>query len=116
MGPSGQYALPNLIQSLDFNSAQLVTAYRMIYMIADGTTYSIINVIGPDALQIWKNVYSFIAPGVPENQWQIEVEGWLKTTLAERQAYMVEVAVNIADLGPHGHVGFPVANNTLYEE
>ena len=85
-------------------------------MIADGTTYSSVDVIGPDALQIWKKVYGFIAPGVPENQWQIEVEGWLKTTLAKRQAYMVEYAVNTAHLGPHGHIGFPVANNTLYEE
>ena len=88
----------------------------MIYMIADGTTYSSVDVIGPDALQIWKKVYGFIAPGVPENQWQIEVEGWLKTTLAKRQAYMVEYAVNTAQLSPHGHIGLLVANNTLYEE
>src|SRR6266516_4523594 len=40
---SGQYALPTLIQSYNFNPAQLVTAYRMIYMIADGTTYSSVN-------------------------------------------------------------------------
>jgi hypothetical protein len=113
---SGQNSLPTLIRSLNFNSAQLVTAYRMIYMIADGTTYSSVNGIGPDALQIWNKVYDFVAPGVPENQWQIEVEGWLETTLAKWQAYVVEYASNTADLGHHGHVGFPVSNNTLQTE
>jgi hypothetical protein len=96
---SGQYALPTLIQSHNFNSAQLVTAYRMIYMIADGTTYSSVNGLGPDALQIWSKVYDFVALGALENQWQIEVEGWLETTLAKWQAYMVGYASNTADLG-----------------
>jgi hypothetical protein len=111
--PSGQNALPTLIQSYQFNLAQLVTAYRMIYMIADGTTYSSVNGIGPDALQIWNKVYNFVAPGVPDNQWQIEVEGWLETTLAKWQAYTVEYASNTANLSPHGRVGFPVSNSTL---
>jgi len=58
---SGQCALPTLIQSHNFNSAQLVTAYRMIYMTANGTTYSSVNGFGPDALQVWNKVYNFIA-------------------------------------------------------
>ena len=88
----------------------------MIYMIADDATYSSANGIGPDALQIWSKVYDFVAPRVPENQWQIEVEGWLEMTLAKWQAYMVEYASNTADLGQHGHVGFPVSNSTLDTE
>ena len=88
----------------------------MIYMIADGTTYSSVDVIGPDTLQIWKKVYGFIAPGVRENQWQIEVEGWLKTTLAKRQAYMVEYAVDTAHLGPSQPHRLSSGKQHLYEE
>jgi hypothetical protein len=59
---SGQCALLILIQPHNFNSAQLVTAYRMIYMTADGTSYSSVNGVGPDALRIWNKVYDFVAP------------------------------------------------------
>lgn len=85
---SGQNALLTLIRSLNFNSTQLVTTYRMIYMIADGTGYSSVSGTGPDALQICSKVYDFVAPSVPENQWQIEVEGWLETTLAKWWVYV----------------------------
>lgn len=111
--PGGQNVLSNLIQSLDLQPAQLVTAYRILYMITDGTLYSS---IGPDALQIFNEVYNFVAPGIPQNQWQVEIKGWMETTLAKWQAYMVEYAANTADLGPHGHVGFPLSNDTLFRE
>lgn len=113
---SGQAALSGLIESLYLNEAQLVTAYRMIYMIVDGTTYSSINGIGPDALQIWNEVYDFIAPGVPDNQWQIEVRGWFETTLAKWQAFMVGYSRNEDSLGSHGHIGFPVSNSSLQQQ
>jgi hypothetical protein len=109
----GQEALGEEILSLGLNAAQFVTAQRMIYMINYANTYSSINGIGPDALKVWSQVYGFVAPGLPQNQWKIEVEGWFETTLAKWQAFMVEFAANTANLGPHGHVGFPVTNSTL---
>lgn len=109
----GQEALSREILSLNLNPAQFVTAQRMIYMINYANAYSSINGVGPDSLKVWSQVYGFIAPGLPQNQWKIEVEGWFETTLAKWQAFMVEFAANTADLGPYGHVGFPVTNSTL---
>lgn len=109
----GQDALGREILSLGLNAAQFVTAQRMIYMISYANTYSSINGIGPDALKVWDQVYDFIAPKLPQNQWKIEVEGWFETTLAKWQAFMVEFAINTAELGSHRHVGFPVTNSTL---
>lgn len=109
----GQNALLSNIHSVGLSQDQYVTAVRMVYMIADGTTYSSVDGIGPDALQVWDEVHDFVAPGVPANQWQVEMQGWLETTLSKWQAYMVEYAHNTGSKGAHGHVGYPISNSSL---
>lgn len=112
--PGGQEALPNEIENLNLNLVQYVTAQRFIYMIGWANTYSSVNGIGPEALRLWNEVYNFISPPVPANQWELEVEGWFQTTLAKWQTFMVEYAFSTTtQLGPSGHIGFPVTNATL---
>jgi hypothetical protein len=55
---------------------------------------------GPGAL--WANnlVALNSSPGLPDNQWHIEVLGWFQTNLAKLQAYMVEFASSNVGLSP----------------
>jgi hypothetical protein len=114
--PSGQLALYDAIETLGLNVAQLVTAQRLIRIITNTDTYSSVYGSGPSALKASDRVLYLVSPGLPDNQWQIEVEGWIETSLAKMQAYAVEYAVNTADIGPYGSVGYPLANNTTLAE
>lgn len=114
---SGQAALPTLLNKLDLNANQYVTVQRLLYTISTATVYSSVAGIGPDALRLWSAVYQLIAPGMPSNQWQLEVDGWHETTLAKWQALMVEFAANpYASAHPPEHgpfLTFPGSNATL---
>lgn len=95
------------VTQLDLNAAQSVTATRLLYAISNANLYSSINGLGPEALRLYSGAYNLISPGVPQNQWQLEVEGWVQTNLAKWQALMVEYAHNTADLGTFGHLDGP---------
>ena len=114
--PSGQLALYDAIETLGLNVAQLVTAQRLIRIITNTDTYSSVYGSGPSALKASDKVLNFFSQGLPDNQWQIEVEGWIETSLAKMQAYTVEYAANTAITDPSESVGYPLANNTTIAE
>jgi len=91
-----------------FNPAQQAAAGRLIIAIAATGTYSTVQVLGANAL--WANNLVWdgnLSPGLPDNQWQIEVLGWFQTSLARIQAYVVDFASNAGKLGSLGTVVSP---------
>lgn len=99
--------LQSNVTQLDLSTAQSVTAARLLYIVSSANLWSSINGLGAEALRMYSEVYDFISPGVPQNQWQLEVEGWVQTNLAKWQALMVEYAYNTADLSTSGHLDGP---------
>jgi hypothetical protein len=57
------------------------------------------------ASMLWANnlATANLSPGLPDNQWQIEVLGWFQTTLAKIQASMVEFASSTVGVSPFGN-------------
>jgi hypothetical protein len=91
-----------------FNTAQQATAGRLILALASIGTYSPVQVLGTGAL--WANSFVWsgnLSPGLPDNQWQIEVLGWFQTNLARLQSYVVDFPSNAGKLGPRGTVLSP---------
>ena len=73
--------------------------------------YNIFNIVTSLGINsLWANNLAFgtLAPGLPDNQWHIEVLGWLQTILVQLQASVVNYASNNHDkLGPQGKVNSP---------
>lgn len=101
-------SLPLSLETLALNSAQTVTATRFIYMISWANLWSAVNGLGPNALRMYDTAYDYIIDDIPPNQWQLEVQGWFETILAKWQAYTTSFAHYYTDLGPYGHLDFPV--------
>ena len=90
------------------NDYQTATALRLAYALRLSGTFDTVKFLGTAALlanDLLTDVT--IGQGLPDNQWQTEVQGWFETSLAKLQAYVVEWAANLADLGPEGSVLAP---------
>ncbi|KAI1627942.1 hypothetical protein EDD37DRAFT_286894 [Exophiala viscosa] len=108
--------LRNGFLELGLNAYQLVTARRLALALILTSTYHTVNGLGSTALLARDRVLDFISTGLPANQWQIEMEGWFATSLAKLQAYVVEYAANVADLGPTGSVVSPAPGSQNAED
>lgn len=111
--PGGWYHLSDAVFAKNtpgFNTAQRNTAGRIVTALAQSDIYTSVAGVGAGAL--WANNVAAmnISPGLPSNQWQIEVQGWFQTSLAKLQAYMVEYASNTAGLGPFGRIDLQYGN------
>ena len=104
---TGIVNLTNAVGSLGLNPAQNVTAQRVLKYFSLTSTYYSVFGSGPNALKQADLVSFFRSSSPPYGQWRKEVEGWFETTLASLQAYAVEYAANVANLGPYGSVTFP---------
>nr|RBQ94700.1 hypothetical protein FVER53263_07735 [Fusarium verticillioides] len=107
--PAGILSLVNSLASttLNFSTAQLSTADRIIYSLAQSNTYTTVANLGTAALWANNMVTGHVSFGLPEDQWKTEVIGWFQTNLAMLQAYVVDFASNTADLGAFGYVEPP---------
>lgn len=93
---------------IGLNDYQIATAQRLLYALSLTGTYTTVNSLGDTALFARNHLSGIImSEGLPDNQWQIEVQGWFETSLAKLQSYVVEWAANLADLGPEGSVIAP---------
>jgi hypothetical protein len=94
---------------IGLNDYQIATAQRLFYALTLTGTYVTVNLLGDTALFARDHLSGItIGEGLPDNQWQIEVQGWFETSLAKLQSYVVEWAANLADLGPEGSVIAPL--------
>jgi hypothetical protein len=107
-----QSGLIEAIQSLDLSLTQYVTAQRLIHSFSYSNTYSSTFGFGANALKASDQVLNFKCLNLPFNQWQKEVEGWFETSLVKIQAYTVEYASNIADLGIYSNISYPGSNGS----
>ena len=81
-------------KKLDLTAAQAVTTWRLLHTVNITSTFLSVFGAGTSALKASDRLLSTVSPGLPPNQWQIEVQGWFETTLAKFQAYAVEYAKN----------------------
>jgi hypothetical protein len=94
-------------QELGLNFAQLAAAERIVVPFSMITTYATVNALSTAALLAQDPVHEFISTGLPANQWEVEVRGWVSTSLSKLQSYVVEFAANLVDPGPDGFVQIP---------
>ena len=85
-------------------------------MIQAGTTFSSVDGVGSDALQLSNQVYNFVGPALSDKQWKVEVEGWMETSLARWQAETARFAFNTDQPGPDLRVTFPRTHDDLQAE
>lgn len=97
-----QLNLRTAAKLIGLNSYQLATADRLYNGLIQTTTYAIVYHLGSDALLAQDRLADYTSFSLPDNQWQIEVQGWFETGLAKLQAYVVEYAANVANLGSYG--------------
>ncbi|KAF2093320.1 hypothetical protein NA57DRAFT_61448 [Rhizodiscina lignyota] len=58
-------------------------------------------------LKASNTIITYLSPGLPSTQCQMEAESWFQTSLAKIQGYAVEYAANTDNLGPFSSVFFP---------
>jgi len=95
----------------DLNSYQLATADRLYNALVLTTTYATVYHLGSHALAR-DRLADETGFSLRDNQWQIEVQGWFETGLAKLQAYVVEYATNVVDLGPYRSIIEPILQPT----
>lgn len=114
---TGRVSIPTVLEDLDLNQAQTITATRLMYMVTWANLWSSVNGLGPNALRMYDTAYQYIIESVPQDQWRLEVDGWFETTLAKWQAFTMEYAfLDPAALGNHGHLTFPIPINASMQE
>jgi hypothetical protein len=104
------------ISQIGLNSYQAATAQRFMRLLAWTSTYETVFDLGAQALLAQDLVRLSISPGLPDDQWQLEARGWFETSLAKLQDYVVQFAVNTADLGKYGYVVAPDPTGTPEEQ
>jgi hypothetical protein len=92
---------------IGLNDYQIATAMRLSFALRLTGTYITLESLGDTALLARDRLTGTFGLRLPDNQWQIEVQGWFETSLAKLQSYMVEWTANLADLGPLGSVIVP---------
>jgi hypothetical protein len=78
--PGSQLNLRTVAKLIGLNSYQLATTDRLYNALIRTTTYATVYQLGSDALLSRGRLAGF---RLPDNQWQIEVQGWFETGLAK---------------------------------
>lgn len=79
---------------LGLNQAQMATFERLAEASLSSNTYSIVSGQNANSVQANKLISGFFSPGLPSNQWQIELEHWFQTGLANMQQRVVDYVDN----------------------
>ncbi|OCL08835.1 hypothetical protein AOQ84DRAFT_292365 [Glonium stellatum] len=77
------------LAQIGLNKAQLAAAGRMTDAAEYSNIYHSIFNLDSGALLASELIFYGVSPGLPSNQWQIEVENWFRTSLAKAQASVV---------------------------
>jgi hypothetical protein len=80
--------------ALRHNTVQTDTAARLMVSLAEINMFSAVFAPGgADALRAQRLSVGNVSPGLPDDQWRAEVEGWFQMNLARLQADVVDFAV-----------------------
>lgn len=77
-----------------FSGIQLATAQRVVLAWTNSHIYDVVSGQSGEALAANSLLTHLWSPGLPDNQWQIEVNGWFETSLANMQHRIVEFPTN----------------------
>ncbi|KAK3615282.1 hypothetical protein LTR22_027495 [Elasticomyces elasticus] len=84
----------------------IATASRILTAVRWGSIHDSVNGRGASALLASETCFHNGQPGLPNNQWQIEVDAWFATSLARLQQSVVEYVFKPTNLPP-GVVSLP---------
>lgn len=102
--PSGFQKMRDLIYSIGLNQAQIAVAWRFIIPSENALMFNSVNYL-VGALKAQDSVFILISSGLPNNQWQIELQGWFDTALARLQGAIVEyVSKDIEGFAPYANL------------
>jgi hypothetical protein len=107
---SGIGPVNNETDKIGLNGYQLATAYTVITAMDEASSiYDAIEGRGSAALKAQNTVFDKIQQAaLPNNQWQIEVDGWFAVSLAGLQQALVERALGPTDvLNSGGTIDYP---------
>ncbi|KAK5091235.1 hypothetical protein LTR05_001416 [Lithohypha guttulata] len=98
---------------LDLDDIQEAIAIRLMRSAQTGSISQILFALAENAL-LAKDllVGGLMSSGLPANQWQREVEGWLGKGLADYQRKIVEYATGPPNIGPGSYVEQPWKDDT----
>jgi hypothetical protein len=99
--PLTGYTLVNKsFNSLNLNPRQFATAWRLVPQLIFINMYASVNGRGSNALRASETLSDLEQVGLPNNQWQIEVDSWMAVGMAKLQQLVVQYAT-----GPPSVVG-----------
>lgn len=101
----------SVIEVLDYLSltdTQVAVAQRFTNNLIFQNAYHSVNGRGGAALRANELVTVLQSPALPNNQWQIEVDGWFGVTLARMQQMIVEYAAGPPDMPLGGYIRAPM--------
>lgn len=93
-------ALGSTVDGLGFNLLQNATALRIAVLFMTTSEYRATNTRSGNCLRASEILNEQNSPGLPANQWQIEVSAWFDAGLAALQAGVQQLAANTANLVP----------------
>lgn len=101
LGPIG--ALPNTTEQIGLSVIQYATAETIIISLRASNMFYSVSGRGAGALKAQNTVFTLTQVAkLPDNQWQIELDGWFAISLASLQQYLYEKAsgpTNVLDVG-----------------
>ena len=80
-----------LIQAgyIGLNARQIATVARLSLSSYDILLFNSVNGLSAAALDAPNSAYTYLSPGLPDNQWQIEASGWFNASLATLQSLVL---------------------------
>lgn len=100
---SNWYSAFDAFKDLGLTLAQGAVAKRLTSSLIFQTAFYAVSGRGASALRANDVVSNLDSPSLPDNQWQIEVDGWFGLSLARLQRSVVDYAASPTDL-PQGIV------------
>lgn len=97
---AGSNLVNQSFNSLNFNSKQLATAWRLVPQLIFINMHGSVSGRGSNALRASETLSDLEQVGLPNNQWQIEVDSWMAVGMAKLQQLIVQYAT-----GPPSVVG-----------
>jgi hypothetical protein len=92
---------------IGLNAAQSAAADRLINPSETALMFNSVNGLQSAALKAQDSLFIIISPGLPDNQWQIELQGWFDTALAQMQSAVVEfIAKDIDGFSPYANLTY----------
>ena len=89
---TGYDLINNTLPAVALNPKQTATIWRILLQLMYVNTYSSVHGRGSSALRASETLSEFEQVGLPNHQWQIEVDSWMAVGMAKLQQLVVQYA------------------------